>query len=92
MKAQAKTIVGEAENKGKTLVEQAKADKFRLAVMAFGSAGAYNNWVFANGLPENVDLRLFYAGQGTLWTDIKNFSPALLVDPGNPAEKPQPKE
>ncbi|MGO8749789.1 MAG: SPFH domain-containing protein [Thermoguttaceae bacterium] len=92
LKAQAKTIVGEAENKGKTLVEQAKADKFRLAVMAFGSAGAYNNWVFANGLPENVDLRLFYAGQGTLWTDIKNFSPALLVDPGNPAKKPQPKE
>lgn len=87
LRAQARTIVGEAENKGKTLVERAKADKFRLAVQAFGTAGAYNNWVFANGLPENIELKLFYAGAGTLWTDMKNFLPALLIDPNKKAEK-----
>jgi hypothetical protein len=77
--AQAKTVKGEAENKGKQLIEEAKSAKFKLAVAAFGSAGAYNNWVFANGLPTNIDLKLFYAGPGTLWTDMKNSS--LMISP-----------
>ena len=54
------------------LVEEAKSDRFRLAVEAFGSAEAYNEWIFASGLPDNVDLKLLYAGEGTLWTDMKN--------------------
>lgn len=93
LKAQAKTIVGEAENKGKTLVEQAKADKFRLAVESFGTANAYNNWVFANGLPEEVNLQLFYAGPGTLWTDVKGLNSTVIIDPlktGAPAPKKEP--
>lgn len=90
LKAQATTIMGEAENKGKALVEQAKADKFRLAVEAFGTANAYNNWVFANGVPEEVDLKLFYSGQGTLWTDVKSLNPTLLVDPSKAEKKVVP--
>ena len=67
-------MLGEAENKGKQMVEEATADKFRLAVEAFGTPSAYNNWIFADGLPEDVDLKLVYAGQGTLWTDMKNLT------------------
>ena len=70
--AQAVEILGEAENRGKQLVEEARAGKFKLAVEAFGTPRAYNNWVFARGLPEDVDLQLLYAGEGTLWTDMKN--------------------
>ncbi len=72
LKAQAVTILGEAENKGKEMVEVAKSDRFRLAVEAFGSARAYNDWVFATGLPEDVDLKFLYAGEGTLWTDMNS--------------------
>ncbi len=70
--AQAVEILGEAENQGKQLVEEARAGKFKLAVEAFGTPQAYNNWVFARGLPDDVDLQLLYAGEGTLWTDMKN--------------------
>jgi hypothetical protein len=47
-------------------------NKFRLAVQAFGTPQAYNDWVFATGLPDDIDLKLMYAGEGTLWTDMKN--------------------
>ena len=70
LEAESAKILGEAENKGKKLIEQAKSDRFRLAVEAFGTPQAYNNWIFASGLPDDVKLRLLYAGQGTLWTDM----------------------
>ncbi len=68
--AQAREIEGKAEFSGKQMVEEAKAGRFKLAVEAFGSPEAYNNWIFATGLPEDIQLNLLYAGQGTLWTDL----------------------
>jgi hypothetical protein len=42
--------------------------------------------MFANTLPDNVDLKFIYAGQGTLWTDSKNLS--IVVDQNKkPVEK-----
>ncbi|MDA0660246.1 MAG: SPFH domain-containing protein [Planctomycetota bacterium] len=73
LQAQATLALGEAENKGKQLIEEAKAQRFQLAVDAFGSGDAYNEWIFAQGLPESLDLKLIYAGEGTLWTDMKNL-------------------
>lgn len=73
LEAQAVEILGRAENEGKQLVEEAKAGMFKLAVDAFGTPTAYNNWVFASGLPEDVELKLMYAGEGTLWTDMDNL-------------------
>ncbi|MGY8770310.1 MAG: SPFH domain-containing protein [Pirellulales bacterium] len=70
LEAEATKILGEAENKGKQMMEEAKSDRFRLAVEAFGTPQAYNNWIFATGLPEDVKLQLLYAGEGTLWTDL----------------------
>lgn len=73
LEAQATLRLGQAENDGKRMVEEAKAGRFKLAVEAFGAPRAFNNWVFATGLPDDVDLKLLYAGQGTLWTDMKNL-------------------
>ncbi len=73
LNAEATKVIGEATNKGKQLIEEAKADRFRLAVEAFGTPEAYNNWIFATGLPTDVDLKLLYAGEGTLWTNMENF-------------------
>lgn len=72
LEAQAVEVLGKAENMGRQMVEEARSDLFRLAVEAFGSAKAYNDWVFATGLPDDVELQLLYAGEGTLWTDMKN--------------------
>ncbi len=71
-------VLGEAKAKSKTLSEEAKAEKFKLAVEAFGSGQAYNQWVFASGLPDDIELNLIYSGEGTFWTDLKGFSETLL--------------
>jgi len=76
--AQATILVGEADAGAKKLSEEAKADKFRLAVEAFGAGDAYNQWVFATGLPEEIELKLLYAGEGTFWTDLKGFTDVML--------------
>ena len=74
----ATVLIGTAKAKAKTLSEEAKAEKFQLAVEAFGSGQAYNQWVFAQGLPEDLELNLIYSGEGTFWTDLKGFSETML--------------
>lgn len=71
-------LLGAAKAKSQTLSEEAKADKFQLAVEAFGSGQAYNQWVFAQGLPEGIELDLIYSGEGTFWTDLKGFGEAFM--------------
>ena len=76
--AQATVTLGKAAANVKQLQAEAKSELFKLAVDAFGSGKAYNQWVFATGLPEDVQLDLFYAGEGTFWTDLKGFSEVML--------------
>lgn len=71
-KSKAKLALGQADSDGKKLIEEAKANRFKLAVGAFGSPDAYTNWTFANGLPADINLKMLYAGPGTLWTDIRD--------------------
>jgi regulator of protease activity HflC (stomatin/prohibitin superfamily) len=78
LQAQATVVKGEASAKSDQLSAEAKAQKFALAVQAFGSGDAYNQWVFASGLPDNVELNLLYAGPGTFWTDLDGFTNKLL--------------
>lgn len=76
--AQATVKLGEADASAQTLLEEAKAGKFKLAVGAFGSGSAYNQWVFATGLPSDIKLQMLYAGPGTFWTDLKGFTDVML--------------
>lgn len=76
---QATVTLGEAEAGAQKVMEEAKAGRFRLAVGAFGSAPAFNQWVFASGLPEDIQLNLLYAGEGTFWTDLKGFTDTMLA-------------
>ena len=71
------------------LMKEATSQKFDLAVKAFGNAGAYTKWQFAEGLPENIQLQLFYAGEGTLWTDLKGMMPTLPLT--NPRQLAKPR-
>lgn len=85
LEAEASVTLGKAKAGAKQLEAEAKSELFALAVEAFGSGSAYNEWVFASGLPENVELNLFYAGEGTLWTDLKGFTDVMLGKEASPA-------
>lgn len=81
LKAQATLELGRAENEGKSIIEKAKANRFKLAVAAFGTATAYNNWIFATTLPDDLELKLLYAGEGTLWTDLNSLQGVIPIKP-----------
>lgn len=91
LESEALVVLGEASAESRKLMEQAKAEKFKLAVEAFGSPQAYNKWVFANGLPDDMELNLFYAGEGTFWTDLKGFTETMIgkqqMQPTQPVKK-----
>jgi hypothetical protein len=89
LKAQAKIVMATAENEGQQLIEEATADKFALAVDAFGGAEAYNNWIFASNLPDDIDLNLIYAGEGTLWTDSKTLALRANIPVNPPKATPK---
>jgi regulator of protease activity HflC (stomatin/prohibitin superfamily) len=78
LEAEATVVLGEAEATAEQMVAEAKADKFALAVEAFGTGDAYNQWVFATGLPEDINLQTLYAGEGTFWTDLKGMTEILM--------------
>jgi hypothetical protein len=79
--AQKTVALGEANNASKRMQQEARAQLFELAVKAFGDPTAYTKWQFAQGLPEDIDLKMIYSGQGTLWTDLKGIVPTLNVTP-----------
>jgi len=87
--AQKTVALGEAENASKRMQQEARSQLFELAVKAFGDPTAYTKWQFAQGLPEDIDLKMIYSGPGTLWTDLKGLTPVLNVKPDKPenAEK-----
>ncbi|MCP4591044.1 MAG: hypothetical protein GY842_09885 [bacterium] len=80
-------ILGAARTDVDKMKNQAEAQGYKLLVDAFGSPQAYNLYTFAeNFQPESI--RLFYAGEGTFWTDLTRFEEAgaakLLQPKGTP--------
>lgn len=86
IEAESTVVIGQAKAKANQLEEEAKAQLFELAVQAFGRPNAYNRYIFADGLPEDLEFEFLYAGEGTLWTDMKNFGIRGNVDL-NPEKK-----
>ncbi len=70
--AQQIEMLGQARTDVDKLKNQAEAKGYELLVGAFGSGEAYNLYTFAeNFTPASV--RLFFAGDGTFWTDLSRF-------------------
>jgi regulator of protease activity HflC (stomatin/prohibitin superfamily) len=86
IEAQSTKVLGEASAKKVELTKKAEAERFRLYVDALGGPEAYNDYVFAEGLPEDLKLGVFYAGPGTLWTDLKGFEQTMLARSAADAE------
>ncbi|MFN9246319.1 MAG: SPFH domain-containing protein [Planctomycetota bacterium] len=79
LKAEAATVLAEATSEGQQMIEEAKAEKFGLAVKAFGNPNAFNDWTFATNLPEEMELKFLYAGPGTLWTDSQDLGLRAMI-------------
>ena len=78
IEAQATRVLGEAKAQAVKLAQEAKAERIQLLVNAMGGADSYQRYTFAEGLPADLRLGIFYAGPGTLWTDLKGFEQTML--------------
>jgi regulator of protease activity HflC (stomatin/prohibitin superfamily) len=72
LEAERTEILGKAKADVERLKNEAEAKGAKLMVEAFGSAEAYNQYVFAKNF-DPTELRLIFAGPGTFWTDLKTF-------------------
>lgn len=65
-------IMGKAMADVERMKNEAEAKGAKLMIDAFGTPQSYNLYIFAKSF-EPKDLRLIFAGPGTLWTDLKSF-------------------
>jgi hypothetical protein len=69
--AQRTLALGQANATVQKKLGEARAQLFQLKVAAFGGdADAYRRFSFAEGLPDDLAIRLVQSGTGTLWTDL----------------------
>ena len=91
LEAKRTEILGQARADVEQMKNEAEAKGYKMLVDAFGSPRAYNLYTFAEHFqPESIQL--FFAGDGTFWTDLSRFQDigaAKLLSAGSP-EKPKP--
>jgi hypothetical protein len=75
--ARTNQVTGEAQVKAKYLVENEAAKGELLKAKALGDASLMGQLHMIDKLSPNVETQVIYAGEGTLWTDLKN--PAVSV-------------
>ncbi len=71
VRAERITTLGSADAQVVSLVQGAEAQGQQLKVGAFGDAEAYNLWMFATALSDDLTINILHAGPGTLWTDLE---------------------
>jgi regulator of protease activity HflC (stomatin/prohibitin superfamily) len=76
--AQTTRTLGEAKAQSTKLAQEAKAQRVQLLVKAIGGPDSYERYIFAEGLPHDLRVGIFYAGPGTFWTDLKGFEQTML--------------
>jgi regulator of protease activity HflC (stomatin/prohibitin superfamily) len=88
IEAEITTTMAEAEAKKTELSNEAEAERFAQYVQVLGGPEAYNRYIFAEKLPSDLKLGLFYAGPGTFWTDLKGFEQTMLGKIASESVKP----
>jgi hypothetical protein len=79
VQAQITQVQGEAKVKSEFIVknEEARGEQMRAAV--FQNPATLAELTFVNDLNPSVGIRIIHAGEGTLWTDLKNLAPTVPV-------------
>ena len=78
IEAQTTRVMGAAKAQSVKLSKEARAERSQLLVKAMGGPDSYERYIFAEGLPADLRVGIFYAGTGTLWTDLKGFEQTML--------------
>jgi hypothetical protein len=78
IEAQTTRVLGAAKAQSVKLAKEARAERSQLLVKAMGGPDSYERYIFAEGLPADLRVGIFYAGPGTLWTDLKGFEQTML--------------
>jgi len=82
-------ILGQANASVERMKNQAEAEGRRMLIEAFGTGHAFNLYTFAQDF-QPQDIRLLFAGEGTLWTDLKSVQDAAAIEllrDASPAQK-----
>ncbi len=79
VQAEITQVKGEADVKANFMVanERASGEKMRSAV--FKNPSTLADLTFVDKLNPAISIRIMHAGEGTLWTDLKNLAPTLPV-------------
>jgi hypothetical protein len=77
LEASRTVTLGEADADVKRWMGEADATGFELKVAAVGDPASYTRYRLAEGLPDNVRVRVVHAGAGTLWTDLEKTTGAV---------------
>jgi hypothetical protein len=70
--------LGQAKASALQKVDGEKANGLKLKTAVFNDPAAYTQWRFAETLNPKMKLNIIHAGEGTLWTDLKNTGFAEL--------------
>ena len=71
VRASVTRISGQADAQVITMVEGEKSNGFKLQLGAIGNPAAYSLLMFGKELNPNLNIQIIHAGEGTLWTDLK---------------------
>ncbi|HWL51416.1 MAG TPA: SPFH domain-containing protein [Chthoniobacteraceae bacterium] len=91
------TTLGKAEADVIRLVQGERAKGDQLKIKAFGDPSAYNLYILAQSLSEQLKVNILHSGAGTLWTDLEKSGfgevggARLLQQSQKPAKGPAPK-
>ncbi len=91
VRAERVTKLGTAEADVIRMVEGEKANGFKMRIQSFQDPVAYNLWVLARALKDDLAVNILHAGTGTLWTDLQkaalgDLGAAAVINPAPPAK------
>ncbi|MBQ7649736.1 MAG: hypothetical protein IJS15_02190 [Victivallales bacterium] len=84
--AKTESLKGETEVKARFLTENEKAIGEVMLAKVLGGQGALGALKAAEALGDKIETRVIYAGDGTLWTDLKNAAVPLPKPAPAPAK------
>ncbi|MFA7231013.1 MAG: SPFH domain-containing protein [Victivallaceae bacterium] len=73
VRADVTRTIGQANATITSMIEGEKSRGFQLKVNAGGGPEAYNLLIFSEELNPELQMQVIHAGEGTLWTDLKNL-------------------
>ncbi len=79
VQAQITLVQGEAKVKAEFMVSNEKALGDQLRSGVFKNPATLADLTFVDKLNPSLGIRIIHAGEGTLWTDLKNLAPTLPV-------------